>query len=173
MQEGYRTLLGHLRHESGHYYWHKVVSTPKLVAEFNVLFGDQNKDYKAALEHYYSTGPAYNWQTNYISAYACAHPLEDWAESWAHYLHMIDTMETAYDFDINIRASDKTKQFQRIDKHYLASITAEELVNDWSALSVALNEMNRSMGLADAYPFFISNVVKEKLVFIHKVITSR
>jgi hypothetical protein len=88
-------------------------------------------------------------------------------------LHMIDTMETAYDFGIDISASNKAKQLPRIDKKYLVSITAEELIDDWSDFSIALNEMNRSMGLADAYPFFISKVVKEKLVFIQKVITAR
>lgn len=173
MQERYRTLLGHLRHESGHYYWHKVISSPDLVAEFNRLFGDPHKDYKTALEQYYEAGPEFNWQTNYISAYASAHPFEDWAECWAHYLHMIDTMETAFDFGVDLSTSGKTPQGQRFDKVYLRTIAINELIDEWQQLALLLNEMNRSMGLADAYPFYISDVVAKKLALIHKVIINR
>jgi len=173
MQERYRTLLGHLRHESGHYYWSKVVNSAELVNEFKSLFGDHQADYSNALQRYYDNGPDSNWQTNYISAYACAHPMEDWAECWAHYLHMIDTMETAYDFETPISANEIIKNGQRFNKNFLASVEIKELIDHWSYLSMSLNEMNRSMGLADAYPFFISSIVTKKIAFIHKVITCR
>jgi hypothetical protein len=37
-----------------------------------------------------------NWQKSFISKYATSHPWEDWAETWAHYLHIMDMLETAF-----------------------------------------------------------------------------
>lgn len=173
LQERYRTLLGHLRHESGHYYWDQLVRDTHLLEKFRALFGDERRDYQAALQYYYSAGPIHNWQANWVSAYASSHPWEDWAECWAHYLHMIDAMETAYDFGEDQYTSDYVIKGQQFDKNYLASIGIKQLIEEWSNLSVLLNEMNRSLGLADAYPFYISYALTEKLTFVHEVISAR
>jgi hypothetical protein len=172
LQESYRTILGHLRHESGHYYWDRLVKHSTYLNEFRDLFGDEQENYQEALNNYYQRGPKKDWQISYISAYACSHPWEDWAECWAHYLHMIDTMETANDFGDDIYTSDVVAPGQQFSKQYLSSISINQLIDEWSRLSVMLNEMNRSLGQADAYPFNLTNVLRNKIGFIHKVITS-
>lgn len=173
MQERYRTLLGHFRHESGHYYWDRLIRNTNLLTEYRSLFGDEQRDYKSSLQNYYDRGPVDNWQTSWISAYASAHPWEDWAECWAHYLHIIDTLETAYDFGGEVYTSDFVIQGQQFSKQYLSSISIDQLIKEWSKLSVMLNEMNRSLGLADAYPFYMSGILIDKMAFIHKVVVSR
>jgi len=172
LQESYRTILGHLRHESGHYYWDRLVKHSSYLNEFRDLFGDEQENYQEALNNYYQSGPKSDWQISYISAYACSHPWEDWAECWAHYLHMIDTMETANDFGDDIYTSDVVAPGQQFSKQYLSSISIDQIIDEWSRLSVMLNEMNRSLGQADAYPFNLTNVLRDKIAFIHKVITS-
>lgn len=156
--ERYRTPLGHLRHESGHYYWPQLVSETNL-AEFRQLFGDESRGYEAALKDYYAREKSSGWQQEYISAYAQAHPLEDWAESWAHYLHMVDTLETAQAFGIlpvSVSLGD-----------------LDDWLPKWIEVSVVLNELNRSMGLADAYPFVLTPAVITKLRFVHRMIDPR
>jgi len=170
MQEKYRTLLGHLRHESGHYYWDLLINNTDYLEEFRILFGDEQKDYQAALQQHYNSGPVDNWQINWVSAYASAHPWEDWAESWAHYLHMIDTLETAYDFGDCFVKSENAMNGQQFSKHYLRSVNIDELIDEWIKLSIMLNEMNRSLGLDDAYPFYMSDVLKDKIKFIHRIV---
>jgi len=54
MDEPYRTLLGHFRHEIGHYYFYRLVTPSKeFTARFNELFGDPNADYQEALDRHY------------------------------------------------------------------------------------------------------------------------
>lgn len=155
MNESYRTVLGHFRHESGHYYF-EILSKPDLViGTFRELFGDERHDYQAALREYYQAGPSPGWQERHISAYATAHPLEDWAETWAHYLHISDSLETAAAY--NLTGHDLSKDF------------SQGLV-DWMQLTIVLNELNRSLGLRDPYPFVISAVVAQKLAFVHDLI---
>ncbi|MEO7652927.1 MAG: putative zinc-binding peptidase, partial [Bryobacteraceae bacterium] len=103
MNEPYRTLLGHFRHESGHYFWDRLVRDGERVESFRELFGDERQDYQQALHAHYSNGPARNWQQSYISSYAAAHPWEDFAETWAHYLHIVDTLEMAFAYGIRIQ----------------------------------------------------------------------
>ena len=170
MQERYRTLLGHFRHESGHYYWDRLIKDSLLLDEFRQLFGDEQHDYQSSLQDYYNNGPVDNWQSSWISAYASAHPWEDWAECWAHYLHIIDTMETAYDFGGEVYTSSFVIQGQQFNKQYLSTISITQLLDEWSSLSVMLNEMNRSLGLSDAYPFYMSGILIDKMAFIHKTI---
>ncbi len=153
--EGYRTVLGHLRHESGHYYWPRLAAADRL-ERFRALFGDERRDYDEALDSYHRARLHSGWQSAFISAYAQAHPLEDWAESWAHYLHMVDSLETAAVNGV-IELDDVTRDFQ-------------PRVSAWIEFTVILNELNRSMGLRDAYPFVLSEVVVEKLHFIHDAI---
>lgn len=158
MNERYRTLLGHFRHESGHYYWGRLVARSEWLDDFHAVFGDEQQNYNTAVKRYYAKGPAANWQQDYVSAYASAHPWEDWAESWAHYLHMIDTLETAEDYGFRTSAE--------LEDRF------ENLVADWTELSVALNALNRSMGQEDAYPFVLSGRAKEKLHFVHRLVQS-
>ncbi len=157
MNESYRTLLGHFRHESGHYYFGFLVDSERCGERFRELFGDAQSDYDTALAEYYQNGPVDGWRDRYISAYASAHPAEDWAETWAHYLHMMDSLETAAGnctLGLGVETDDR-----------FAS-----LIGQWMHLTVALNELNRSMGLRDAYPFVISEQVAAKLRFIHDLL---
>lgn len=172
LQESYRTILGHLRHESGHYYWDRLVNNSIYLEGFRELFGNEQEDYQKALANYYQNGPVKDWYTHYVSAYACSHPWEDWAECWAHYLHMIDAMETAYNFGDEIYTSDVVVPGQQFSKEYLSSININDIIDEWAKLSVMLNEMNRSLGQADAYPFNVTDVLRNKIAFIHKVITN-
>ena len=169
MGENYRTLLGHFRHESGHYYLHLVeILHPKLIDEFRQIFGDERQDYSAALKQHYENGPPLNWQQDYISTYATAHPWEDWAETWAHYLHIMETLETAFYAGIAVNASQGRLSNLTIDECPIGAQNFEKILHSWTTLTFNLNALNRSMGLEDAYPFTLSNTVKNKLGFIHQ-----
>ncbi|MFC4701144.1 putative zinc-binding metallopeptidase [Glaciecola siphonariae] len=172
MQERYRTLLGHFRHESGHYYWNCLIENSPFIEEYRELFGDERIDYQQAMQSYYNNGPANNWQNVWISAYASMHPWEDWAETWAHYMHMVDTLETANQFKFSIAGSQLANPLHA--HFYNNALTTEKnftkLFDDWCKLTAALNALNRSMGLDDAYPFVISISALKKLRFVHRVI---
>jgi hypothetical protein len=171
MNEPYRTLVGHFRHEIGHYYWDRIVSGTRFIDGFRKLFGDERGDYDEALRVYYATGAPRDWQDHYISVYSTAHPWEDWAEMWAHYLHIHDTLEVASDFGLISR---RLRLDNRPDSSgsWLApkQKNFDEIIDAWAQLSVALNSINRSMGLPDIYPFVLSKDVVEKLRFISDVI---
>ena len=171
MGENYRTVLGHFRHESGHYYFDVMTYLyPAWLEEFRYFFGDERLDYGQALQEYYENGPIMNWQEFYISRYACAHPWEDWAETWAHYLHMMDTLDTAYHSGLCIEANRKNDPDMHFKESPIGSVDFEHTINNWFALSYSLNALNRSMGLGDAYPFTLSNGVLDKLRFIHRTL---
>ncbi len=173
MSERYRTLLGHFRHESGHYYWDQLVRNSSCIEEFRSIFGDERWEYGPIMQAYYANGPVANWEATWISAYASAHPWEDWAETWAHYLHIIDSLETASDYGFDVAGTaDDFADRQQFSADYLAAISVDDLVHEWSNLSVALNDMNRSMGLADAYPFILSSTITDKLEFVHSMVTA-
>ena len=169
LAEPYRTLLGHFRHEIAHYYWdHLVADTPAL-DEFRQLFGDEREDYKEALARYYATGPAPDWSERFVTAYASAHPWEDFAETWAHYFHMVDTLETAAAFGIRLRPQvakgaglDAVVNF---DPH-VAEL--DRIIDTWLPLTFAVNSINRSMGQPDLYPFVLPPPVIWKLAFLHE-----
>ncbi len=175
MGEQYRTLLGHFRHEIAHYYWDSLIRDSEWHAPFQELFGDERTDYDQALKRYYGEGPAPDWQKSFVSAYASAHPWEDWAETWAHYLHMVDTLETANDYGFAIDgrmlrppvASNAVGK-QRAAAPYAAPVGIEGLLVDWARLTLALNSLNRSMGQPDAYPFALMENATKKLRFIHR-----
>jgi hypothetical protein len=156
MGERYRTVLGHLRHESGHYYWSLFRADNSDIGQFNSLFGDISRDYESALQAFYANGPGPDWSSHYISAYASAHPIEDWAETWGHYMHIYDVLETASAYGLTGTVSD--------DFDIRASVSV------WRSLSVVLNELNRSIGVGDAYPFILNSTVEEKLVYVDSVI---
>jgi hypothetical protein len=157
MGEPYRTLLGHFRHESGHYYFQRLLRSGPWLGRFGEAFGDADADYAAALERHYERGAAPDWQQHFVSTYAGAHPLEDWAETWAHYLHMTDTLETAASFGIGRPAARPEDPIDMIDR--------------WIDLTTAMNALNRSMGLPDPYPFVLSDHVRGKIAFVHDFIT--
>jgi hypothetical protein len=174
MNEPYRTLLGHFRHEIGHYYWDRLVSDTNCggtdrLEKCRTLFGDERADYELALQTHYANGAPANWQTSFISAYATAHPWEDWAETWAHFLHFHDTMEVAGDFGL----VGKKWRMDGKNKSALPPANAfEGFLRQWSELTVALNSINRAMGVHDIYPFVLSQPVIEKLRFVSEVIVS-
>ena len=170
MGENYRTLLGHFRHESGHYYFSVLIQNTHWIEDFRALFGDDQHDYASALQQYYDHGPAEDWQAQYISAYASSHPWEDWAESWAHYLHMISTLDTAFYSGISIHSHHQLDPELIFSDEPVNRQNFQLTIKNWFALSYGLNALNRSMGLEDAYPFTLSDKVIEKLHFIHQVL---
>ncbi len=177
MSEPYRTLLGHLRHEVGHYYWDRLVQGTPWLEPFRTLFGDETQNYDEALAHHYSQGPQPDWALHHVSAYASMHPWEDWAESWAHYLHMIDTVATALRFGIRSDHLELDHEpFGTEDLFDPAAADADaflDLVNAWVELTGVLNELSRSMGEHDFYPFILPRAAVAKLQFVHCVVTSR
>jgi hypothetical protein len=176
MHEPYRTLLGHLRHESGHYYWQRLVQHSEWLAPFRALFGDEQADYGTTLAAYHLNGPAPNWGQSFVSAYASAHPWEDWAETWAHYLHLSDTLDTARSFGLDGERVELN--YERYDPRVIADAgdpRGDEfltLLNGWMELTGVLNELSRSMGVADFYPFVLSVPAVRKLHLVHRVIAA-
>lgn len=171
--EPYRTLLGHFRHESGHYYWDKLIaSDEKRLENFRKMFGDERENYTEALKRYYKHGALSNWASNFVSAYSAAHPWEDWAETWAHYLHIMDTLETAYAVGLRVKPgamSNEIKPVTQFNEDPFQVQTFQQLIDLWIPLTVAVNSLNRSMGQPDFYPFVTPSVVVEKLDFIHQL----
>jgi hypothetical protein len=169
MGEPYRTLLGHFRHEIAHYYWDRLVADAPSLAEFRELFGYERDDYGAALQRYYGLGPPGDWSERFITAYASAHPWEDFAETWAHYFHMIDTLETASAFGLVVDPKLKKGLAARISfDPYDADL--HRVIESWLPLTFAINSINRSMGQPDLYPFVLSPPVIGKLAFVHDCI---
>jgi len=172
MAEPYRTLLGHFRHESGHYYWYRLVRHSEWLTDFRRVFGDETLDYASAMQHNYQQGPPSDWQSRFVSPYAAAHPWEDWAETWAHYLHIIDVLETAWVFRLRVspdndRQGEMTSQ-PDFDPYRIDSF--EEIIEQWLPLTYALNSLNRSMGQPDLYPFVLAPLVISKMEFVHQAI---
>lgn len=174
MHEPYRTLLGHFRHEVGHYYWDRLIANSDWQDGFRNLFGDERASYADALEHHYQNGARADWQQGFVSAYATMHPWEDWAETWAHYLHMMDAVDTALGFGMSARDMDLDYQpfpFETLyDPQHPGAPAFLSFVNAWIELAGMLNELSRSMGQPDFYPFVLSPAVITKLHFIHLVI---
>ncbi|HTU27268.1 MAG TPA: putative zinc-binding metallopeptidase [Pirellulales bacterium] len=174
MHEPYRTLLGHFRHEVGHYYWDRLVADTPWHEKFRELFGDERQDYAAALKRNYDQGPPANWADQHISAYASVHPWEDWAESWAHYLHVVDSLETALRFGLRGEDVELAVEPFSIDDLYDPSAPDAKrvilLTNSWVQLTTVLNELARSMGQHDFYPFVMSRPVVRKLHFIQLIV---
>lgn len=174
MLEPYRTLLGHLRHESGHFYWDVLVRNTNWLEPFRVLFGDERQDYGLALQAHYALGPIGppNWQAHHVSAYAAAHPWEDWAETWAHYLHLMDLMETAASYRVQLRLPGHLATWPPIDDPFTdAHIGFDQILQQCVPLTLMLNSLTRSLGQNDAYPFALSAGAVAKLKFIHNIVS--
>jgi hypothetical protein len=174
--EPYRALLGHLRHESGHFYWTVLVESVGQLADFRQLFGDDRQDYAAALARHHarsaSGGARADWQAAHVSAYASAHPWEDWAETWAHYLHLVDAVDSAEAEGMEPRASGFSLStiFTNKKPDVYADVTFATLMERWTPLAIGLNNLSRSIGHADFYPFVIPPPVVDKLAFVHRVV---
>jgi hypothetical protein len=173
LHEAYRTLLGHFRHESGHYYWDRLISNSEHLDAFRALFGDERQDYPATLQRHYDQGAPANWQATFISAYASSHPWEDWAESWAHYLHMIDVIDTAVSCGLTLRPRHPNAPLLEPDPKLLRRPRFEPVMDAWFAVTYVLNNLNRSLGQQDAYPFVLSDMTIQKLRFVHQLIEDR
>jgi len=164
MDEPYRTMLGHFRHEIGHYYYYRLVDpSEEYKKEFRELFGDADADYQAALDRHYNEGAPPNWDKNFVSSYATMHPAEDWAETFAHYLHIRDTLDTAAAFSF----APASATFER---GVLGPSGFQTIIDMWLPLAWSLNMLNRSMGKEDLYPFVLPAAVLEKMKFVHTVI---
>ena len=172
MAEPYRTLLGHFRHEVGHYYWERLVRDGLWLESFRTLFGDERQDYGARLRAHHGQGPPPRWQEWFVSSYASAHPWEDFAETWAHYLHMVDTLETADAFGlrVNPKVGRDPALAMAIDFDPYRQGDFDALVQAWLPLTYAVNSLNQSMGQPDLYPFVLAPTVMGKLRFVHGLI---
>ncbi|MBV1837747.1 putative zinc-binding metallopeptidase [Acetobacter estunensis] len=172
MGEYYRTLLGHFRHEVGHYYWNLLVRDAGRIEACRSVFGDDREDYQQALQAHYGRPLSTDWREHYVSAYATAHPWEDFAETWAHYLHIVSTLETASAYGVTINPATGTAAVSApgtLKDPYLRA-SFDEIMNAWMPLTSAVNSLNRSMGLSDFYPFVLTAGVRRKLAFIHALI---
>ena len=178
--ESYRTLLGHLRHEVGHYYWSMLATRPGFLDGFRAAFGDERADYAEALKRHYENGPPPDWQATWITAYASCHPWEDWAECWAHYLHLSDAVQTAASHGLRFdgdRLTGSEGGSPRIEmpvpRQFTVRALAEQwplpgdaLLDAWQPISLLVNDLNRAVGMPDAYPFVVSRPVRDKIGFI-------
>ncbi|TXI41460.1 MAG: hypothetical protein E6Q56_03490 [Mycobacterium sp.] len=163
MDEPYRTLLGHFRHEIGHYYFYRLVERSRGRERFTVLFGDPDLDYQEALDRHYQQGPPPDWEGRFVSSYATMHPAEDWAETFAHYLHIRGTLDTAAAYGL----APANATYQR---RVLGPSGFDAIIEMWLPLAWSLNMVNRTMGKPDLYPFVLPVAVLEKMRFIHDVV---
>jgi hypothetical protein len=172
MVEPFRTLLGHFRHEVGHYYWERLVRGGVWHQAFREMFGDERRDYATALAIHYTNGPRLDWQESCVSAYAGSHPWEDFAETWAHYLHIVDTLETAASFGLRIRPQVGRHPVieMEIDFDPYRQGNFDALLAAWLPITYAVNSLNHSMGQPDLYPFVLTPTVMGKLRFVHGLI---
>jgi hypothetical protein len=170
--EPYRTLIGHCRHEIGHYYWDLFIKDGTRLTAFRERFGDERADYGAALKQHYEQGPPAQWEDNFVSAYATTHPWEDWAESWAHYLHITDALETAHSMGLSLRPPRSDEPSMSAPAHPLRAggQDFETMMAAWLPLTYVLNNLNRGLGRADGYPFVLSPPAVDKLRFVHETI---
>ncbi len=178
LAEPYRTLLGHLRHETGHYYWTVLVAgpgaPPGAVESFRGRFGDERADYREALSRHYALGPQPGWGQHYVSAYAAAHPWEDWAETFAHYLHIRDTLQTAAAYGMvvtgPVAAVRDPAALVAVPREPAQADPVDVLIATWLPLTYALNAVNRSLGKDDLYPFVLTPTVIAKLGLVHELV---
>ena len=174
--EPYRTLLGHFRHEVGHYYWDLLVRDTRWLDPFRQLFGDERASYAEALKRNYEVGPPPDWPNSYISSYAAMHPWEDWAETWAHYLHVVDSLGTALGFGLDAADLEaKISPFTSDDLYAPDDPGAPRflsLLNSWIEMIMVLNELARSLGQPDFYPFVMPRPVVAKLHLVHIIVVA-
>lgn len=176
MREPYRTLLGHFRHEIGHYYWNRLVRDAPAAEAFRTLFGDERVSYRDSLRRHYAEGAPERWALGSVSPYATSHPWEDFAETFAHYLHIVDALDTASEFGIGVHPrhlTDPAALSVEIDFEPQHAASIQPLIQAWLPLTFAINNLNRSMGQTDFYPFVLSPTVVDKLGFVHDLVHGR
>ena len=162
LAEPYRTVLGHFRHEIGHYYQTVFIDDERRPG-FTDLFGDPDADYQAALDRHYSEGAPEGWPDEFVSSYATMHPAEDFAETFAHYLHIRDTLDTAAAFALAPAGS-------TLESDLSGDVGFDQIVEWWLPLTWSLNQMNRSMGHPDLYPFVLAGPVLDKIRYVHSLV---
>jgi hypothetical protein len=166
--EAYRTVLGHLRHEVGHHYWNVLVrDRPDALERFRRRFGDERADYDAAVSAHYAGPGSVGWETSHVSAYATMHPWEDWAETFAHYLHLRDALQTAAALGVVVRDPARGTVVAVEEPGSFAGLAA-----DWISLAGVLNALSRSMGAPDLYPFVLAPAVIDKLGEVHRLVVA-
>ena len=172
--EPYRTILGHFRHETGHYYWDRLIKDDVgRLESFRAVFGDEQADYLQALQRHYAQGARADWRVEHVTAYASAHPWEDWAETWAHYLHMVDGVETVRAYGLTVKPDVATrKAATALAVRRIPDDSFDAMLTTWMPATLALNSFNRGMGLADIYPFTLSERAIAKLRFVDEVVCS-
>jgi len=172
MGEPYRTLLGHFRHEIGHFYWNLLVRDGDRLQACRAVFGDDSQDYGEALTRHHGEGPPLDWPARFVSSYATMHPWEDFAETWAHCMHIVDTLETAGAFGISVHprvaGGEALSAEVRFNPYEAASF--DDILTAWLPVAIAANAINRSMGAPDLYPFVLTQAVTAKLAFVHGLI---
>jgi hypothetical protein len=166
--EPYRTVLGHLRHEIGHHYWPSIVESAGRIDEFRDLFGDERLPYEESLQRHYAGGTPPGWSETFVSQYATAHPWEDWAESFAHYLHVHGGLQTADSFGLAIGEPSASAGASAWSAP--SDVEIGPTIARWLAVTLALNGLSRSIGQGDLYPFVLSPMVVAKLDFVHRAI---
>ena len=171
--EPYRTMLGHFRHEVAHYYQGVLLDTDELWEECRALFGDERASYSDAIARHYATGAPDGWEASFISEYATMHPWEDFAETFAHYLHITGTLHTAALAGMMLDSSRTDGQIPQdvVPDLSYRDLGLEEMLADWRWLSLFFNRINRAMGHRDLYPFELVDPVIDKLGFVHRVVT--
>jgi hypothetical protein len=169
MGEPYRTVLGHFRHEIGHALFPVLVGDDDL-AEVRGRFGDETLDYQAALDRHYTEGPPQGWEDAHVSSYATMHPAEDWAETFAHYLHIRATLQTAAAYRLRVDGPEVTGGELAADPTDVDPTTIDGIVATWLPLSYALNAISRSLGDGDLYPFVLPPAVVDKLGVVHRLV---
>lgn len=159
LAEAYRAPVGHVRHEAGHWHWQaRIANDPELLDQFRELFGDERLDYAMALQRHYQGTDNGWWRPIYLSHYATAHPWEDYAESFAHVLHMHAMLETAEAEGFIARPADR--------------LTFEQDYARLAPLTIGLNEMARSMGTAEPYPFAPPLQAVRKMAFVDDLLSA-
>jgi hypothetical protein len=171
--EPYRTMLGHFRHEIGHYYQKELVIGDAAWEECRALFGDERASYRDGIARHYKFGAPEGWEAAYISDYATMHPWEDFAECFAHYLHITGTLQTAAAAAVVLEATrvrGTTDHDIRPEEDY-ADLGIERMLDDWKWLSLMFNRVNRAMGQGDLYPFQLPEPVQQKLAYVHRLVS--
>ena len=164
--EPFRTVIGHLRHEIGHHYWGRLVGQSNDVAGFRQLFGDETADYRGAIDQFYANADEAWDHRRFVSPYAAAHPFEDWAETFAHYLHIMDAIDTATAYEL-VPAEPPGAKGDASPHDWF-----EAMLNAWRPINDAVNAVAESLGAAPLYPFDPVGIVIDKLAFVHQQVVA-
>ncbi len=171
MGEPYRTLLGHFRHEIGHYFWAILVAEKvEELERFRAVFGDETVDYAGSLQGHYAEGGSKIWTDDFVSFYATSHPWEDFAETFAHFLHIVDVLATASDFGMSLSSIVEWNDVAPADTLDPYDASAADLAEMMGPLAFCMNAMNRAMGQPDLYPFRLSDPIIRKLDYIASLV---